>query len=211
MTQPPSSHNSGPLSPGYGVPAQGGMPSPGAPGPYGADAGGPAPVKKTSKAPKILIILGAVILALSVIVGVVLAFIGIGGVAGNLSELEEFSGGSGTITAEAGDSLQIYAEEGAPAPECAVDGPSVGEGTFQNSSISDGETSWVSVDSFTAEEAGEYTIECSDGPIAVGPPVSIGGIFAGIGGVLLAIVGGTLGFVLLALGVILLIVRKRRA
>lgn len=208
MTQPPSSHNSGPLSPGYGVPAQGGMPSPGAPAPYD---GGPAPVKKRSKAPKILIILGSVILALSVIVGVVLAFIGIGGAAGNLSELEEFSGGSGTITAEAGDSLQIYAEEGAPAPECAVDGPSVGEGTSQSSSMSDGETSWVSVGSFTAEEAGEYTIECSDGPIAVGPPVSIGGIFAGIGGVLLAIGGGTLGFVLLALGVILLIVRKRRA
>ena len=61
---------------------------------------------------------------------------------GNLSELEEFSGGSGTITAEAGDSLQIYAEEGAPAPQCMVEGPSVGAGTSQSSSISDGETSW---------------------------------------------------------------------
>lgn len=209
MTQPPSSPQpTGPLSPQHGFPAQGGMPSPGAPGPYG---GAPAPVKKPSKAPKILIILGSVILALSVIAGVVLAFIGIGGVAGGLSELEEFDSGSGTISAEAGDSYQIYAEEGAERPTCTVDGPSVGEGTSQSSSISDSETSWVSVDSFTAEEAGEYSIDCSKGPIAVGPPLSIGSIFAGVGGVLLAVFGGALGFLLLAVGVILLIVGRRKA
>ncbi|MGO1896637.1 MAG: hypothetical protein ACTH1O_12460 [Brachybacterium sp.] len=209
MTQPPSSPQpSGPLSPQHGFPAQGGMPSPGAPGPYG---GASAAVKKPSKAPKILIILGSVILALSVIIGVVLAVIGIGGIAGDLSELEEFSGGSGTISADAGETYQIYAEEGAQNPTCIVDGPAVGEGTSQSSSISDGETNWVSIDSFTAEEAGEYSIDCSDGPIAVGPPVSIGGVFAGVGGVLLAIGGGALGFLLLAIGVILLIVRKRKA
>ena len=208
MTQPPSSHSTGPLSPQHGIPAQGGMPSPGAPAPYG---GAPAPAKKRSKAPTILIVLGAVILALSVIAGIVITALGIGGIAGGLSELEEFDSGSGTISAEAGDSYQIFVEEGAASPTCTVDGPAVGEGTSQSSAISDGETSWVSVDSFTTEEAGEYTVNCSDGPIAVGPPVPVGGIFASIGGILLAIGGGTLGFLLLLIGVILVIVRKRKA
>lgn len=237
MTQPPSTPPSnGPLSPQNGAPAQGGMPSPGAPAPqggygssqggYGSPQGGYAapqggyaapqggasgPEKKPSKAPKILIILGSAILVLSVIIGVVLAIIGIGGAASSAGELEVFDSGSGVVVAEAGDSLQIYVEEGAPIPSCTIDGPAVGAGTSQSSELGTGETTWVSVDSFTADEAGEYEVTCGDTPIAVAPPVSIGGIFAGIGGVLLAIVGGALGFLLLAIGVILLIVRKRSA
>lgn len=204
--QPPPS--SGPLSPQHGTYAQGGVPSPGAPLPQGFS---PAPAKKPSKAPKILIILGSVILALSVIIGVVVAVIGFASTAGGIGELQELDGGSGSIAAEAGDSYQIYAVEGEPAPTCTVDGPSVGEGTFQSSSIDIDGTSWVSVDSFSTEEAGEYTIDCGDARVAVGPPVSIGGIFAGLGGILLAIGGGALGFLLLVIGVILVIVRKRSA
>ena len=207
MTQPPPS-SPGPLSPQYGPYGQGGMPAAGAPTPHGAP---PAPAKKPSKAPKILIILGAAILALSVIIGVVLAVIGFGGAVSDLDDLEVFDSGSGTVTAEAGESLQVYAEEGAPVPSCTIDGPAVGEGTSQNSTAGTNEATWVSVDSFTAEEAGEYEISCDQGPIAVGPPVSVGGIFAGLGGILLAIGGGALGFLLLLIGVILLIVRKRSA
>lgn len=238
---PPQQPSPGPLSPQHGIPAQGGMPSPGAPGPegsvpqggYAAPAGGyaapdggyaptgaghPAPqggpgtlAKKPSKAPKILIILGSVILALSVIIGVVLAVVGFGGAVSSLDDLEVFNSGNGTITAEEGDSLQIYVEEGTPAPSCTVDGPSVGEGTSQNSTAGTNEATWVSVDSFTAEAAGEYVVSCDGGPIAVGPPISVGGIFAGLGGIFLAIFGGALGFLLLAIGVILLIVRRSRA
>lgn len=207
MTQPPPS-SSGPLSPQYGAYGPGGMPAAGAPAPHGAP---PAPAKKPSKAPKILIILGSVILALSVIIGVVLAFVGFSGAVSTLDELEVFDSGSGTVTAEAGDSLQVYVEEGAPTPSCTIDGPAVGEGTSQNSTAGTEEATWVSVDSFTAEEAGEYEISCDQGPIAVGPPISVGGIFAGLGGIFLAIGGGALGFLLLVLGVILLIVRKRSA
>ncbi len=207
MTQPPPP-NSGPLSPQNGAYAPGGMPAPGAPSPYGA---APGPAKKPSKAPKILIIIGSVILGLSVIIGVVLAIIGFTGAASSMNELEVLDSGSGTITAEEGESLQIYAEEGAAIPSCEIDGPAVGAGTSQSSTIGDGGTTWVSVDSFTAEQAGEYEITCDDGPVAVGPPVSIGGIFAGLGGILLAVFGGALGFLLLLLGVILLIVRKRSA
>lgn len=235
MTQPPSQQpSSGPLSPQHGVPAQGGMPSPGASGPqsagpqggYSAPDGGYAapgsgypapqggsgtPAKKPSKAPKILIILGSVILALSVIIGVILAVVGIGGAIGDISELEEFSSGSGTVAAEVDETFQIYVEEGTQIPSCMVDGPAVGAGTSQDSSFQDGETSWVSVDSFTAEEAGDYVIDCGGTPIAVGPPASVGGILAGVGGIFLGIGGGALGFLLLAIGVVLLIVGKRRA
>lgn len=210
MTQPPQppQSSSGPLSPQNSAYGQGGMPAPGAPSPQGF---APAPAKKPSKAPKILIILGSVILALSVVIGVVLAIIGFGGTVSGMNELEVFESGSGTVTAEAGESLQIYAEEGAPVPSCTIDGPAVGAGTGQSSTMNDGENSWVSVDSFTAEEAGEYEVSCGDTPIAVGPPVSIGGIFAGLGGIALAVFGGALGFLLLVIGVILLIMRKRSA
>ncbi|WP_422115461.1 hypothetical protein [Brachybacterium sp. UNK5269] len=192
----PSSAPQNPLSPQGAFPAGAGAPAP-----------GPAP----SKAPKLLIIIGSVILALSVIVGVVLAVVGIGGVAGSADDLEQFPSGAGTVVAEEGDSLQIYVPEGFPPPTCDVMGPAVGEGTGQSSTTTAGGTTWVSVHSFTAEAAGEYSIDCGGLPIAVGPPVSILGIFAGIGGILLALGGGFLGFVLLALGVILLLVRRSKA
>ncbi|WP_114853652.1 hypothetical protein [Brachybacterium sp. YJGR34] len=201
MTVPSSSAPQNPLSP------QGGAPSP-----YGTPA--PAP-KKPSKAPTILMIIGGVILALSVIVGIVLAVIGIGGVVGSTGDLEEFSGGSGTISAEAGEELQVYADENAMAPvECTISGPSessVGPGPSQSSTIGTGDTTWVSVDSFTAKDAGEYTVDCGGTPIAVGPPVSIGGIFAGVGGILIGVFGGIIGAVLLALGIILKIVGRKKA
>jgi len=221
MTQPPSTPPpNGPLSPQNGVPSQGGMPSPGAPAPqsgygspqggYGAPQGGaPGPEKKPSKAPKVLIILGSAILALSVIIGVVLAVIGIGGVASSAGALTHFDSGQGVIELDAGEERQIFVEEGTPAPGCTVDGPAVGDGPTTSSTIGTGDATWVSVDSFTAEEAGEYMVDCGSTPIAVAPPISVGGVFAGIGGVLLAIIGGALGFLLLAIGVILLIVRKR--
>lgn len=238
MTQPPSQQPSqGPLSPQHGVPAQGGIPSPGAPGPqgsgpqggfsapdggYGAPGGGyPAPQggfstppKKPSRAPKILIILGSVILALSVIIGVVLAVIGIGGAASSAGALTHFDDGVALMEIEADESLQIYVEEGTAVPTCTIEGPSadaVGEGSSQSSTIGTGDANWVSVDSFTANESGEYSIDCGGTPIAVGPPVSIGGIFAGIGGIFLGIGGGALGFLLLAIGVVLLIMRRSRA
>lgn len=191
--------------------------SPLAPQPAGQPSGWnqagvtPLPPKKPSKAPKILIILGSAILALSLIVGIVLAVIGLGGAFSTADELEVFDSGSGTITAEAGESLQVYGAEGASYPLCEIDGPSAGPGTIQTSTITSGGTDWYSVESFTAEEAGDYTITCDEGPVAVGPPVSMGAIFAGVGGIFLAIGGGALGLLLLAIGVVLVIIRKRSA
>lgn len=222
MTQPPSS--SGPLAPppggGWNQPGQqpgsgwgqtGALPGGGAPQPGGWNQTAPAPAKKPSKAPKVLIILGAVILGLSLVIGIALTVIGLGGVVSGAEKFQVFEDGSGVYTAEADEIVQLYAEEGAPVPQCTIDGPSVGEGTMQSSTYGDGERSWESFDSFTAEEAGDYTIDCGGAPVMVGPPISLGGIFAGIGGIFLAIGGGALGFLLLAIGVILKLVRRSRA
>ena len=96
MTQPPSS--SGPLAPppsgGWNHPGPqsgsgwgqagaqpgGGMPPAGGgtPQPGGWNQPAAAPAKKPSKAPKVLIILGAVIIGLSLVIGIVTAVIGFG-------------------------------------------------------------------------------------------------------------------------------------
>lgn len=179
---------------------------------HGYTGAPPAPRKK-SKAPKILMILGGAILALSVILGVVLAVAGFGNVASGAGKLQVLESGSGTYSAEADESLQLYVDEGTPAPSCTVTAPSgeaAAPGTAQSSELGTGERTWVSFDSFTATEAGDYTIDCGGTPVAVGPPVSIGGIFAGIGGVLMGVFGGMLGFLLLIVGVILHFVSKKK-
>ena len=181
-------------------------------GPFPPQSGGPAAsVKKPSKAPTILLIIGGIILVLGVGIGVVMAVAGIGGAMDTIDELEVHDSGSGTLTAEAGQTYQLYALQDGPTPSCAVDGPAVGPGTFQSSTITTRGSSWISVDSFTAQEAGQYSFDCSEGPVAVGPPVSIGGIFTGVGGILIAVLGGALGLGLMILGLILLLVQRSRS
>ena len=187
--------------------------------PYATPASGPEPqstpvsAPKPSRAPKILMIIGGAILALSVIIGVVIAVVGFVTTLGG--DFEEFPSGSGTFSAEQGEVLQLYAEEGTAAPACTLytpDGAQPEPGTDQSSSRSTGGTSWVSFDSFTAPSSGEYEIDCAGTAVAVGPPVSIGGVFGAVGGILFAIGGGFLGFVLLAIGIVLwLLSRKKTA
>ncbi|MFC7464371.1 hypothetical protein [Brachybacterium sp. GCM10030252] len=168
--------------------------------------------KKFGRVPNILVIVGAIILVLSIALGITLTVLGITRTAGGLGDIEVFDSGSGSVTAEAGDDIQFYAEEGTQIPTCEVMGPSpeaIGEGTHQTSSTTKGGRTWASFDSITANEAGEYSFDCGGTPVAVGPPVSIGGIFGAVGGVLLGLGGGFLGFVLVVIGVILLIIRRR--
>ncbi|APX32832.1 hypothetical protein BH708_08990 [Brachybacterium sp. P6-10-X1] len=189
-------------------------PQPGA-SPYGPAGSGPVPTpKKTGKAPVILIVLGGVILAVSVIAGIVITVIGISSAAGGISDIEVLDSGSGTVTAEEGDLLQFYAKAGTPMPSCQVVGPSDGalsDGPNRTSSTTIDGTQWESFDIAEVKESGEFEIDCGGTPVAVGPPVSIGGIFGAVGGVLLGVGGGFVGFVLLAIGVILLIMRRRAA
>lgn len=171
----------------------------------------PVPAQKPSRAPKILMIIGGVILALSVLIGVVVTVIGFMTALGG--DFEEFSNGSGTFTAEEGDVVQLYAEEGAPAPSCTLTTPDGSEptpGTIQTSTRTTGGASWASFDSFTAPASGEYQIDCGGSAVAVGPPVSIGGIFGAVGGIFVAIGGGFIGFVLFVIGLILWLVGRNK-
>lgn len=186
--------------------------------PYATPASGPAPeftpvlAKKPSRAPKILMIIGGAILVLSVIIGVIITVLGIVSITGG--DFEEFPSGNGTFTAEQGDVVQLYAEEGTPAPTCTLytpDGTEPEPGTDQTSSRTTEGTTWDSFDSVTAPATGEYEIDCVGTAVAVGPPVSIGGIFGTVGGILFAVGGGFLGFVLLAVGIVLWLLNRQKA
>lgn len=176
-----------------------------------APAPDPRP-RGTGKAPTILMIIGGVVLVLSLAIGITLAVIGISTTSGGIKTIEVFDSGSGGVAAEEGDVLQLYKEAGTSDPSCRITGPSegaVGEGTIQTSATTvDGEQ-WQSFDSVTAHEAGVYRVDCAGTPVAVGPPVSLVGIFGAVGGILLGLGGGFLGLVLLGLGVLLLVLRKR--
>lgn len=171
----------------------------------------PVPAKKPSRAPKILMIIGGIILVLSVIIGVVVSVLGFTTALGG--DFEEFSNGSGTFTVEEGDVVQLYAQEGGPAPLCMLNSPDGNEpdpGTNQSSNRTVGGTTWVSFDSFTATASGEYSIDCAGTPVAVGPPVSIGGIFSAVGGIFVGIGGGFIGFVVLVIGLVLWLVGRNK-
>lgn len=173
----------------------------------------PAPAKK-GKAPLVLMIVGGLILAASVVVGVIITVIGVMSAGSSFDQLEVFDSGSGSVTAEEGDVLQYYVREGTEVPTCDITAPSqaaIGEGTSQTSRITrDGET-WVSFDSITANEAGEYTVDCRGTSVAVGPPVSTGGILGAVGGIFLGLGGAFIGFVILLIGIILAVLRRRKA
>lgn len=173
----------------------------------------PAPTPKKSKVPMILIIVGAVILVLSIVVGGILAAVGIGSTAGGMGEIEVHSSGAGSFSAEAGEEVFVYKQEGAAVPSCDVTGP--GEITLAGHDVTYTTTlegsSWESFDSFTVSASGEYQIDCSGDAVAVGPPLNVGGILGAVGGILGGLAGAFLGFVILLVGVIMMIIRRRKA
>jgi hypothetical protein len=168
------------------------------------------------KGGKILLVIGLIVLVVSVVAGVILAVVNIGGAAKTVGELETFSG-STEYSAEAGEEFQLYYQTGNSIPMCEVvgaDGSEPQPGGISTSTIGDGDESWTSFDSYKASSAQTYTITCdsdSDAELAVGPPLSVAGIFAGVGGILLAAFGGGFGFVLAVVGLILLLVGRSKA
>lgn len=163
---------------------------------------------------KIMSIIGGIILALSLIVGIILAVSGFGKVSSAMKDVTVFSGQT-TVTVSADTAVQLYAKEGETAPRCTVTDPQKAEvamATNQSSEISKDGTKWKSFDGFTANKAGAYTVSCDgDTEVMVGPPVSIGGILGGLGGILLGVLGGGLGLLLLVVGLILYFVGRSKA
>lgn len=161
---------------------------------------------------KLLAILGAIVLLLSIVIGTVMAWTGFQGVMDTAEDATPFSG-STTLQLSAGDEIQLYALEGAASNDCDVTpGDQVGPGPSQTSTISKDGQSWTSFDGFTATTDGEYIVACADSAeVLAAPPISVGGILGGVGGIFLGIGGGMLGALLLLIGIVLLLVGRGKA
>lgn len=186
------------------------MTVPSAPQPV-STAAAPAPRKR--RGPKILMIIGAAIAVLAFGVGAVAAVLGLS-TAGSTAQDMVTMNGTGSYTAEADELVVVYRPEGAPDPTCQVlppDGGTAGEGNSVEYSMTVNGTTWESFDSFTATTAGEYQFDCAGDTIAVGPPVSVGGILAGVGGILSAVFGGGFGLLLFLIGLIWFFVGRKKS
>ncbi|MBM9464024.1 hypothetical protein JL108_11245 [Aeromicrobium sp. YIM 150415] len=160
----------------------------------------------------VLTIVGALTAVVCVGGGVALGVIGIGGSVSKVGDGEVISG-AGQITLEADEDLQLYRRQGDATPSCTMqtpDGEPPARGTSQSSSVTVHGDTWRSFDSFRTTTAGDYVLSCTGGDVLVAPPLSIGGIFAGVGGILLAVFGGLGGVALLVVGIILWIIGRSR-
>lgn len=184
---------------------------PAAGAPYGM---GPAPSAQRpsrKKGPIILSVLGALMLLGSIAVGVILIAVGGMSIAGNHNGLQRIPGTSGSFEATADEELFLYTLNGEQV-SCHVTGPGQitdGDSSMTNSITRDGQE-WVSIDSFVVDTTGTYDISCEDGPVAIGPPVSVGGIFGTLGGALIIMFGGAFGALLLFVGLLWFFLARRR-
>ncbi len=160
----------------------------------------------------VLTIVGALMAVVCVGGGIALGVVGIGGSVSKVSDGEVISG-TGQVTLEADESLQLYRRQGDTPPSCTMqtpDGQPPASGTSQSSSITIQGDTWQSFDSFRTTASGDYVLSCTGGDVLVAPPLSIGGIFAGVGGILLAVFGGLGGLAFLAIGIVLWIIGRSR-
>ncbi|WP_140400099.1 hypothetical protein [Aeromicrobium sp. PE09-221] len=160
----------------------------------------------------VLTILGAVMAVVCVGGGVALGVVGIGGSVSKVSDGDVISG-AGQITLETDEDIQLYRRQGDATPSCTVqtpDGQTPASGPSQSSSVTVHGDTWQSFDSFRTKTAGDYLVSCTGGDVLVAPPLSIGGIFAGVGGILLAVFGGLGGLTLLVVGIVLWIIGRSR-
>ncbi|MGW0038175.1 hypothetical protein [Gordonia sp. NPDC003376] len=165
---------------------------------------------------KVLTGLGAALMLISVVVGVILAVSGFGKVADQTSQAFAING-SVTRHLDAGAQLTLYAPGTTagpypdPLPACAVTGPGVErDSTTQSSSFTFDNTTVRSFAQYRITAAGEYVIDCGNGYAVGAPPLSLSGVFSGVGGVLLAVFGGGLGLLVTIVGVILWVVGRNR-
>lgn len=115
--------------------------------------------------------------------------------------------GSTSVTLQAGDERTIYQiEQGAEQAVCTVTGPDGQELTLNRGSEiqgTSGDTTYVNVGNFTAEQSGEHQIDCEGPRTLMGPAVNVAGAIGGIFGVFAGIGGIFLGGLLVIIGAIL--------
>lgn len=161
------------------------------------------------KAGKVVTIVGIILTVVLGGGGIVLAVVGLSGVAGSLEDGTEFAG-STRLEVGSMESVQVYAKTADAPPTCQVDGPDGAvefRGDDDNSTFED----WVRIGTFTSDPAGEYTITCTPSqPMLAAPPISVAGMLAGAGGIAAAFIGGGFALVVLLTGVILWFAGRKR-
>lgn len=179
--------------------------------PYATGTGAPKPKSKMPLIGKILTFVGAGILVLTIIGGIVMTIAGASSLSGFSDEAIRVNGTTNQFF-EAESEWQVYVPEDSGFTSCTITGPTpVSKGTNQTSSYSfDGRT-YESIDGFSVREAGTYSITCNQPDVIIAPPLSAGGVFSTVGGILIAVFGGLLGVGLTILGIILWIVGRKRA
>ncbi|MFB9775592.1 hypothetical protein [Brevibacterium otitidis] len=179
--------------------------------PYATGTGAPKPKSKMPLIGKILTFIGAGILALTIIGGIIMTIAGASSLSGFSDEAIRVNGTTNQFF-EAESEWQVYVPEDSGFTSCTITGPTpVSKGTNQTSSYSfDGRT-YESIDGFSVQEAGTYSITCNQPDVIIAPPLSVGGIFSTVGGILIAVFGGLLGVGLTILGIVLWIVGRKRA
>ena len=179
--------------------------------PYATGAGAPKPKSKMPLIGKVLTFVGAGIVALTIVGGIIMTIAGASSLSAFSDEAIRVNGTTSQFF-EAESEWQVYAPEDSGFTSCTITGPTpVSKGTNQTSSYSfDGRT-YESIDGFSVREAGTYSITCNQPDVIIAPPLSVGGIFSTVGGILIAVFGGLLGVGLTILGIILWIVGRKRA
>lgn len=148
------------------------------------------------------IVLGLASLALAVISGL-MTFNKISEAVDNATPID----GSTSITLQVGDERTIYqVEQGSEDAVCTVTGPDGQELALSRGAAiegTSGDTTYVNVGNFTAEQAGEHQITCEGPRTLVGPAINVSGAVGGIFGLLAGIGGVLLGGLLAIIGAIL--------
>ncbi|USQ79048.1 hypothetical protein [Ornithinimicrobium faecis] len=171
-----------------------------------SDIAGPLPGHGKRRTGAITFWIGIVIglgsLALAIITGM-MSFNAISDAVSDATPID----GSKSITLQAGDERTIYqVEQGSEEAVCTVTGPDGQELSLsRNSTVegTSGDTTYVNVGNFTADQAGEHQVACEGPRTLIGPSLDVAGTIGGIFGVLAGIGGILVGGLLVIIGAIL--------
>lgn len=115
--------------------------------------------------------------------------------------------GSKSITLDEGEERTIYqVEQGGEEAVCTVTGPDGQELSLSSNSTvegTSGDTTYVSLGNFTAEQSGAHEVTCEGPRTLIGPSLDVAGTVGGIFGVLAGIGGILLGGLIAIVGAIL--------
>lgn len=170
------------------------------------------PPKPPSKAPMVLIIIGAILLALGIGCGIVFG-IQLGALIPSASSLVRVDG-SAEVTVTGDEMKVIFASD--PSVSCDVTGPGDTQPDVWLNQSMKFTTDGVSFEAIgkiggPGEASGTYTIQC-DGPgVVIAPPLSVGGIGAAVIAAVIGGLAGVTGLILLIIGLVLKASQRKRA